>query len=224
MLNAIGRAIAPHWLMANTSGGQYDADGVIRQNTAYYEEFALRPLASNYTQFEDMANLIAHRQSLKSPAPYAVLDSLPTGGSPTDARTQLATLAYYYLVGDPKKTFLNFYGGYEPSSSWTRHFSQAVTVNVGQPQGSWSQFASGTDPSDWRLTYRVYARNYTNALVLYKPLSYSSSLQTNGSLNGTPTTHWLGGTYRQVRADGSLGPPITSIALHNGEGAILIRA
>jgi hypothetical protein len=224
LLNAISRSIAPQWVMANTSGGQYDADGIIRQNTAYFEEFALRALASNYSQFEDLANLIGHRQDLKSPQPYAVLDSLPTGGSPTDARTQITTLAEYYLLADPKHTFLDFFGGYEPSSSWSRHFSQAVTYNVGQPQGSWSLFATGSDPSDARLTYRVYERNYTNALVLYKPLSYSASLQKSGKLNSAPTTHWLGGTYRQLRADGTLGPRITSISLRNGEGAILVRA
>ena len=39
-------------------------------------------------------------------SPYVVLDSLPTGGSPTDPRTQLATLAYYYLLADPNRTFL----------------------------------------------------------------------------------------------------------------------
>ncbi len=224
LLNAIGRAIQPNWLMANTSGGQYDADGIIRQNTAYFEEFALRPLASNYAQFEDLANLVGHRESLKAPAPYAVLDSLPTGGSPTDPRTQITTLAEYYLLADPKYTFLDFYGGYAPSSSWTQHWSQAVTYNVGKPEGSWSLFATGTDPSNSRLTYHVYQRTYSNALVLYKPLSYSSSLQMSGSLSGTPTTEWLGGTYRQLRADGTLGPPVTSISLHNGEGAILIKA
>jgi hypothetical protein len=111
LLNAIGRAIAPSWVLANTAGGGTTADGVIRQNTAYYEEFALRPLANTYRQFEDMAALIAHRANLQSPSPYAVLDSLPTGGSPTDPRTQIATLAYYYLLADPERTFLNFFGG-----------------------------------------------------------------------------------------------------------------
>src|SRR5262249_35393455 len=104
MLSAIGKGIAPRWVLANTSGGQTDADGVIRQNTGYYEEFALRPLASNYQQFEFVAALIAHRQSLKNPAPYAVLDALPTGGSPTDPRTQPATPAHYHPLAHPHTT------------------------------------------------------------------------------------------------------------------------
>jgi hypothetical protein len=224
MLNAIGQRIAPRWLLANTAGGGTVADGVVRQNTAYYEEFAIRALAHNYQQFEDLAGLVEHRSRLRSPAPYAVLDSLPTGGSPTDARTQLATLSYYYLLADPETTFLNFFGGYEPSTSWTRHWSAAAAYNVGLPKGEWSLFATGTDPANRALAYRVYQRSYANALVLYKPLSYSRATSTSGSLAGTTATkHLLGETYRPLRADGTLGAPVTSVTLRNGEGAILVR-
>jgi hypothetical protein len=46
-----------------------------------------------------------------------------------------------------------------------------------------------------------------------------------GSLSdNTATAHALGGTYRPLRADGTLGPPVTSITLRNGEGAILIKS
>src|SRR5262249_60648481 len=105
-------------------------------------------------------------------SPLAVLDSLPTGGSPTDPRTQMATLASYYLLADPKTTFLDFYGGFEPSTQWSRHWAPAVAFNIGQPRGDWSLFASGTDPANRRLTYRVYQRNYTHPLGLFHPPSY----------------------------------------------------
>jgi hypothetical protein len=224
MLHAIGKAIAPGWILANTSGGQLDADSVIQQNTGYFEEFALRPLATNYQGFEDLASLIAHRQALKSPPPFAVLDSLPVGGSPTDPRTQLATLAEYYLLADPKTTFLDFYGGFAPATSWTQHWSQAVTYNVGQPIGEWSLFATGPDPSSWGRTYRIYQRSYTNALVLYKPLSSTSGSSSGSLSSASATTTRLNGTYRPLRANGTLGSPVTSITLRNGEGAILIKA
>jgi hypothetical protein len=224
LLKAIGQAIAPRWVLANTSGGSTSADGVVGQNTGYFEEFAIRPLAQNYQQFEALAATIAHRAGLRSPAPYAVLDSLPQGGSPTDPRTQIATLAYYYLVADPKTTFIDFFGGFEPGTSWTRHWVPAATYDVGQPQGEWSLFATGADPANHALTYRVYQRSYGNALVLYKPLSYAQGARSAGSLgNQTATHHALGGAYRPLRADGSLGPAITSINLRNGEGAILIK-
>jgi hypothetical protein len=167
---------------------------------------------------------VAHRASLTWPAPYAVLDSLPRGGSPTDARTQIATLAYYYLIADPRRDFLMLYGGASPSSSWTQHWSQAVTYDVGQPLGSWSTFASGLDPENHALTYKVYERHYSNALVLYKPLSGNISGAAGTLDNSTATVHALGGLYRPLHADGTLGSAISWITLRNGEGAILVKA
>src|SRR5262249_36529554 len=96
LLGEMARALAPHWIMANPSGGGTTADAVVRQTAASFEEFLIRPLQHTYVQFEDTAQ-ITRRYALRSPAPYMVFDSLPAGGSPTDGRTQLATLAYYYL-------------------------------------------------------------------------------------------------------------------------------
>jgi hypothetical protein len=224
LLNQLGKAIAPHWIMANTAGGQTNADGIVAQNTAYYEEFALRPLATNYVAFEEVAAQVMHRQDL-NPNGYAVLDSLPAGGSPTDARTQIATLAYYYLLADPVHTFLDFYGGYAPSTSWAQHFAKAAAVNVGKPLGTWSLFATGSDPANRALTYRVYERQYTNALVLYKPLSHAPHSSRRPSLGpASATTFNLNGSYRMVRADGTLSAPVTRVTLRNGDGAILLKA
>jgi hypothetical protein len=133
-------------------------------------------------------------------------------------------LAEYYLLADPKTTFIDFFGGYEPGTSWTRHWVPAAAYDIGQPRGEWSLFATGRDPANRALTYRVYQRSYTNALVLYKPLSYGPGARASGGLGGrTTTTLPLGGTYRPLRADGSLGAPVRSITLHNGEGAILVK-
>ncbi len=225
LLNAVGQAIAPHWLAANTAGGGGAADPLVSHNTAYFEEFALRPLSGSYLRFEDLAALVAHRSALQSPAPYAVLDALPAGGSATDARTQLATLAEYYLLADPSRTFLDPFGGDAPASPWSQHFFPALAYDVGQPAGPWSLFASGADPGDNRLTYRVYQRQYANALVLYKPLSSTPNSSAVGTTSdNTATTHPLGGSYRALQADGTLGPVVSSVALRNGEGAVLIKA
>jgi hypothetical protein len=225
LLKAVDQAIAPKWLLANTAGGGLGADPVVSQGVGYFEESSLRPLASSYLAFEYTAALIAHRASLQTPPPYAVLDVLPTGGSMTDPRTQIAALAEYYLLANPQRTFLDPFGGSAPSSSWSQHFFGALTYNVGQPRGNWSVFATGADPNNLNFTYRVYARQYDNALVLYKPLSSTTNGSATGSLSDhTATTHTLGGRYRELHADGTLGPVITSIRLRNGEGAILIKA
>jgi hypothetical protein len=223
MVAAINRAISPKWIMSNTAGGTTEGDGIAAGSAAVMEEFLLRPLATNWAKLGDTANLVAGRLNADG-SPYVVLDSLPIGGSPTDPRTQLATLAEYYLFADPKRTFLMFYGGYSPSSSWTQHWSQAAAVNVGKPTGTMQLFASGADPTNSKLTYRVYSRSYENALVLYKPLSYATGVGDGTLANATATTHQLAGKYRQVNSDGSLGPVISSITLRNGEGAILVKA
>jgi hypothetical protein len=226
MLRGLEQAVAPRWALVNTANGTSSTNTIVGQTSAYFEEFALRPLAHTYQQFEDLANAIARRQTVNSTQPpIAVLDSLPAGGLPTDPRTQMATLAYYYLLADPKYTFLDLYGGFEPSTAWSRHWIPAVAYNVGTPKSDWKLFATGRDPANYGLTYRVYERDYTNAMILYKPLSYSSSRGTKGTLGGnTAATFQLNGHYRPLHADGSLGAPVTSVSLRNGEGAILIRS
>ena len=102
------------------------------------------------------------------------------------------------------------------------HWSPAVAYNVGLPTSEWSLFASGTDPSSSTLSFRVYQRSYSNALVLYKPLSYGNN-KTGTLADNTATVHQLQGTYRPLLADGTLGKPVTSIVLRNGEGAILVK-
>lgn len=231
LLGTVRQAVAPRWLMANTSGFYSESNVVIPQVQSRMEEFLIRALAANYSQFEDVAGLIRQRQALTNPSQYVVLDTLPTSptagvGSSDDptGRTQLATLAYYYMVADPQNTFLMMNGGYEPASSWARHWSAAVAFDVGQPVGDWSVRATGADPSNAALTYKVYQRQYSNALILYKPLSYRQGVGTGTAADNTATMHALGGNYRALRNDGTLGPVITSISLRNGEGAILVRA
>ncbi len=170
-----------------------------------------------------MANLVADR--LNNGSPYLVLDTYPGGGSPTDPRTEIAALAYYYLLADPTRTFVMFFGGSNPASSWTEHWVPAAAVNVGTPTDSMHQFASGSDPSNSGLSYQVFARDYTNGMVLYKPLSYTPGVGEGTTADNTATTVQLGGSYKVVNADGSISATaVTSISLRNGEGAVLVKA
>src|SRR5581483_4383398 len=173
LMGAVWRAIAPKWVLANTAGGQSSADAVAANSAGVFEEFILRPLDANWSEVGDAAGLVASRLAAPG-SPYVVLDSYPAGGTATDSRTQLAALSYYYLLADPNRTFLMFNGGYSPSSSWVYHWSPAAAVNVGKPAGAMRLFASGADPQNPALAYKVLARDYENALVLYKPLSYAT--------------------------------------------------
>jgi hypothetical protein len=224
-VQGIARAIAPKPVLANTVGGFANAEPLIRQSPAYFEEFAIRPMSHPWSFFEDLAAMVARRSKLTTPPPYAVLDSHPQKGDQLDPRLQLGTLAYYYLLADPDSTFLMFYGGNEPNTPWRRHWVPAAAYDVGRPAGAWSVLATGPDPTKPALTYKVYRRPYDKALVLFKPLSYargSKEAPTTG--DETATRHDLDGTYRPLRADGTLGGPVTSVSLRNGEGAILVKA
>jgi hypothetical protein len=224
VLGAVNRAITPRWVLANTSGGGSDADRVVRQVPGTIEEFALRPLTHTWAQFQDLANDVARRLSLNDPPNYLVLDSLSAGGSPTDPRTRMAALADYYLVSDAQATFFMAWGGEEPASAWSRHWWDAIAFNIGKPKGATSEFASGADPANPSLTYRVFQRAFDHALVLYKPLSYAIGKGAGGIGDSTATVHQLGGNYRPLNADGTLGPVTRSVTLRNGEGGILVRA
>lgn len=224
LLAAVNVKIGPRWVLANTAGAGKSAEPLVANGVAYLEEFALRPLASNTTQFEDAAALVASRMALSGGKGIAILDTYPQGGAPTDSRTQIAALAEYYLLADPKQTMVMFNGGFEPATTWTRHWTEAVKFNVGLPSGKWSMFASGLDPANRTLTYKIYQREYQNALVLYKPLSYAQGVGTGTLADATATTHVLNGNYRVLNANGTLGSVINRITLRNGEGAILVKA
>ncbi|WP_439626213.1 Ig-like domain-containing protein [Gemmata sp.] len=223
LMRAVSRAVAPRWVMANTAGGgAVDGNYTAGGSVGAYEEFAIRPMQANWAEVSDLATLVAGR--LASGATYLVIDTHPGGGSPTDPRTQLGALAYYYLLADPQRTFINFNGGHNPASTWTEHWTDAVKVDVGAPAGAMKVLATGADPANAALSYRVLAREYTNALVLYKPLSYATGKPEGTTAANTATTHQLGGSYRAVNADGTLGAVVTSITLMNGQGAVLVKA
>jgi hypothetical protein len=224
LVAVLEKAVAPRWILLNTEGGKTFADPVIRENPAYLEEFAIKPLAHTVEAFEELLETVERRSRLTTPPPLAVIDSHPENGSPTDPRTQMATLAAYYLMADPDTTCLMFYGGFEPGTSWQRHWVPAAAYDVGRPTARWTRLATGLDPANPRLAYRVYARSYEKALVLYRPLSSGGPRGGKGPLgNESATRHELGATYRPLQADGSLGAPLTNIVLRNGEGAVLIR-
>jgi hypothetical protein len=211
------------WLIANTAGGNSTADALIKNGVSYLEEFALRPLSANHVQYDDLAATLKYRRQISGNKAYEILDSLPTNGfDANDPRMQLATLAMYYTLADANLSMLMVNGGNEPASSWRRHWIEAVKFNVGKPTGEQTQFATGTDPSNSSLIYKVYQRKYQNALVLYKPVSYTRGV--NGTTaNNTATVHQLDGLYRPLLADGTYGAATRTMSLRNGEGAILVK-
>ena len=225
LLGAINKKLSAtgKWLIANTAGGGASAEPIIRNGVSNLEEYALRPLSANHVQFDDLLATLHYRRTISGGRAYEILDTLPTNGyDANDPRVQLTSLAMYYAVADQNLSFLMLNGGNEPASTWARHYTDAIQFNVGKAKDTASLFATGTDPANRSLTYKVYQRHYANAMVLYKPVSYTRGV-TGGTGNNTGTVHQLDGLYRAVRADGTLGPPVRSVTLRNGEGVILAK-
>lgn len=246
LLNTIGRAIAPHWILVNAGGsqpvpgtnnGQTYADPVIQKVQAYYDEGALSAVSSTTNVFLNLYGRIYYRGTHDSPG-YTVMDSRSTDGSETDGQTQLTTLAAYYLLAptDPSQGALDFFGGEKPWTYWKapnsnppafQHWSPAATFNIGTPASALPTtpdvFQTGREPDG--STYFVFDRKFSGqnnqpVLVLYKPISSSGS---RGS--STSTTVALNGSYFVLQADGTLSSTAqTTISLENGEGAILVQA
>ena len=225
LLGAINRrlAVGGRWLIANTVGGNSTAEPVVRNGVSYLEEFALRPMSANHVQFDDLSATLRYRRQISDGKAYEILDTLPTNGDASDPRMQMASLAMYYAVADPDLSFLMVNGGNEPASSWKRHWIGAAEFDVGRPLGKHTIVATGADPADRSLTYKVYGRQYENALVLYKPLSYTRG-EVGGIGSATATTHRLDGWYRVVERRRVARARVNQVSLRNGEGVVLAKS
>lgn len=149
-------------------------------------------------------------------------------------RGKMFTLGLYYLLHN-KHTYYMYTSTGDSNvghiSTWG--WNPASQYDIGQPdvipnsavdfEGKSNTkehylFASGADPVNSSLTYRVLARRFTNALVLVKMLPAGSTVDANSA-----TTHQLGGTYGILQPDGLLDPtPLTQVSIRNNEALILI--
>jgi hypothetical protein len=224
MVRVLMQAVAPKLVFTNTAGGNADATPITAVSTGVLEEFLLRPTEANWATVVDMSNLVKSRLNADNPSPYTILDTHPGSSSLNDPRLKSGTLAYYYLLADPNKTMLMLYGGFSPSGPWSASWIPAISTNVGKPTTEMSVFASGKDPENAALDYKVFGRAYDNALVLYKPRSYTLGTGTGTLNDATATTHNLGGNYRVLSVDGTLSPVVNQVSLRNGEGVVLMKA
>ena len=147
-------------------------------------------------------------------------------------RGKIFTLGLYYLFHNS-----NTYYMYETQDQSNAHVSQwawnpAVNYNVGQPatippnkvdfEGRTGTrehyvYSSGPDPYNPALTYRIFARKFTNALVLVRMLP-DGSVVDDRSITTVP----LPGAFRPLRQDGTLGYITNQVRIRNNEALILI--
>lgn len=164
------------------------------------------------------------------------------GAPVTRVREEIYGLASYLLMSSPT----TYFDPGDPMGNPDEHWFKAIEwvggkdIDTGVPYpgiGNVSaaepdsyQFASGQDPSMPTRNYYVFARKFDNGLVLLKPRPQFNSLYDDTSIttHNLPTYDLGGGQtsnrYYKLNNDGTIDSiPITSISLHNAEGAILIK-
>ena len=175
-------------------------DGVFR-------EFLIMPGSLDTDHFSGYASLLAVATGA---GVFNIVSCADIGNTSTDQPAdKIEALATYYLIANPGTDYFcrqDSNSGDPQTYAWFG----ALEYNVGQPQTAYYSFstASGT----------TYGRQYTRALVLLN-LGGSSRSYALPTTADNPT-----GMYYALNADGTLSTsPITSIALSNEVGAILIK-
>jgi hypothetical protein len=138
--------------------------------------------------------------------------------------------AYYHIkepVGSPGKAYLNL----SLCSNSTIRPSQdrpewlpAYQMNVGQPVSQTTLFKegkAGMATSDGRqCDYKIYGREYTNALILVRPKDFWDCTDFGDGASAMVT---LPRAMRLLQADGTLGEAASTVRIRNAEAAILMK-
>ena len=116
----------------------------------------------------------------------------------------------YYLQKPPRSGDALFW---TPLSRW---WAKAREYDIGWPTGPYEVWQQGSDAAGQQ--YTVYRRSYSRAIILCRPkVGWTYSDYTTPS-----QTYDLGGEFRLLKPDGTLGSAITSISLAMGEAVVLI--
>ncbi len=134
-----------------------------------------------------------------------------------EERSQMTQLAFYYLVHKPSQSAFGILPMYW-DCAFEIYWNYAQEVDIGQPIGDEYVYYVADGPQQEYDIY-VYARDYENALVLFRNCDSEGC-----SYGGGDTLLDLGGTYQILQDDGNLGNEIDQITLKNVEGVILMNS
>ena len=140
--------------------------------------------------------------------------------SPAD-RHEMYSLASYWMAKQGDSTYYSLrYRWQQVSSFWVK----AQEYDIGEPRGDYYLWNENTSTGDsLHQKYRIYRRDYTKAVILFRT-RYDWNEANNKDMSAKSETYDLRGTYRVLYSSGSLGPPVSQIALSLGEGVVLIPA
>jgi len=155
---------------------------------------------------------------------WPTLDTVPLAGVGGLDRTLIMNLCWYYMAADYEHCYYmcnsadnNVDDDIDTLASWF----PAIDTSVGQPIGSRSVCTSGTDGASqsFDLYERKYLRdNGDTVKIYYRPPNGSDYTSTSN------VVYPLGGNYRELKKDGTLGGIVTSVTIRNAEGMIMMES
>jgi hypothetical protein len=131
-------------------------------------------------------------------------------------------LASFYVITSGQSYFFQRAGIGSPyAAQQNEHFDSltwrdCMDYDLGKPLEHYSVYKTGRDPRG--QSYKVFARQYENGLVLIRPLdSWGQKFDKKTEIKVK-----LENKYRKLEINGSLSTAVSDVNLQNGAGAILI--
>ena len=161
-----------------------------------------KDMVGNYTNYWRVTGanyLIQHKALL-----HTILGDTPE----VRDRDRIYGLSWFYIIQEPS---LDYFSSYIGTQSTKDDWFSAIEAKVGSPLLPASIFDAGWDPSvseadrQWYDKYTVYLREYTNALILFKPRpsDASKSYGTDSATSYTLTETTISSTQMEAQRDQS---------------------
>lgn len=195
-------------------------------------EFAWDPIACSNQSIHKLENLYTRDSLSASRGVTHFWSSVPrtsynNSGTTTVRQAIYNNLCFYYVAkSDSTWIFMrpapgNAYGAFVNPNLDTLAWIPAMEHELGLPLAHYQFVMSGASPDQSGATYKVFARDYQQGRVYTRPRDGLDAKWGDASMAVTVN---LGGSYRQVLTDNTVGPVVTTISLRGGEGAIMLPA
>lgn len=135
-------------------------------------------------------------------------------------RHDMYSLTSYWMARRSPRTFYAMAPRWQPLASF---WVKAQEADLGRPMGEphvWKEDLGTGD--EIGQSYRVFRRDFERAIVVFRSRVDWNERNFRSYAAKTPPLP-LGGCYELLAADGSHGPPITTVQLALAEGAALMR-
>ena len=138
-----------------------------------------------------------------------------------DDRHRMYGLASYWMARQGESTYFAQYAKWQPLRTF---WMKAQEHDIGQPRGDYYEWKENSTAGDSAgQKFRVYRRDYEKAILLFRT-RYDWDEKNFKTFDGRTEKFDLGGEYRMLYPDGSLGPAISRIGLCLAEGVVLVPA